>query len=414
MTATPIAPPAVAARAPQMLALLATALVLALSVWFSASAVAPELRARWQLTAAQAGWLTAAVQLGFVAGTLVAAVTNVADMIPSRRYFATCAAGAALATLACARAPGFGTALGARVVAGIFLAGVYPPALKMAATWFFRDRGFATGVVIAALTLGKGLPYLLHAFPALTADLVLRGAAGAAAAGGLLVLLCYEDGPFAFPRRRFDPALVARLAAVPEVRRITLGYLGHMWELYALWTWLPAWAAASLAGAAVTTTGAPVPRTPLADLLAMLMFVAGAVGCVWGGRRADRIGYLPVARQAMRGSGACALLSGGAFLLPWWALAPFVAAWGFLVIADSGQFSAALTRAAPPDAVGTALTLQTSLGFLLTIVTIQGTGALADTFGWQWALVALALGPLAGAKAVGEGSRREGGPETRG
>lgn len=378
------------------LGIVGLAVLLAMSPWFAASAVAPQLRELWRLNTAQTGWLTTVVQLGFVAGTAVAAVLNLADTVPLRGYFTACALLAATANGAVALLPGYGATLGLRFATGFFLAGVYPPAMKMAATWYREGRGLAIGAVVGALTIGKAGPYLVHALPHADALAVLRTASISAAAGGLLVGGAYRDGPFPFPRRPFSLGLVAVVVRHRETRLATAGYLGHMWELYAMWTWVPAFLAASIA-ARDGSVGAP---SAVANLLAFGAIAAGGLGCLWGGWAAARIGYAAVVTRAMAISGICCLLIGSLFGHSLLLLAPVMLLWGFFVVADSAQFSAMVTEAAPAHAVGTALTLQTCLGFLLTMVTIQLVPRLAERAGWPYAFTLLAVGPGFGIGAI--------------
>ncbi len=362
-----------------------------MSVWFAGSAVAPTLRVQLGLSAGQAGWLTSAVQLGFVAGTLLAAVLNLSDIVPARWYFALCAVAAALANGALLLAGSFPAAIATRLLTGMALAGVYPPAMKMAATWFRAGRGLAIGSVVAALTAGKAMPYLLEgAHFALHAAVLAPSIAALAAA--VLVAAGYRDGPHAFPARPFAWSLAGTVARQPVLRHITDGYLGHMWELYAFWAWIPSYLAASFAAA-----GHPTDRI---GVWAFACVAIGAVGCVWGGWAADRIGRVRVVRAALVASGACAVASAAVFGGPPWLVIGVCLVWGVAVIADSAQFSALMTEHAPPHAVGTALTLQTSVGFLLTVVSIQLVPAAAARLGWRWALIALAFGPAAGLRAV--------------
>lgn len=376
----------------RQLALLAVAQVLGMSVWFAGSAVAPVLRTQLGLTPGQTGWLLSGVQLGFVAGTLLAALLNLPDLIPSRRFLPAAALFAAAANATLLVADSFPVAIASRILTGVGLAGVYPPAMKMAATWFREERGLAIGVVVGALTVGKAFPYLLEGaghLPLATAVLIPSIAAGFAA---LLVLVGYREGPFPFTARPFSWGLVGTVVREPELRRVTGGYLGHMWELYAYWAWVPAFLSASFAarGDEVSDVG----------VLAFACVAIGAVGCVWGGRAADRLGRATVIRRALWTSGACCLASVAVFSGPRWLTLAVCLIWGVAVIADSAQFSALVTEQAPPHAVGTALTLQTSVGFLLTIASIQLVPVIAGAIGWRWALAVLSLGPVAALSSV--------------
>ncbi len=375
-------------RRGHILALLAVAELLGMSVWFAASALAPQLREAWSLSAAQGGWLTSAVQLGFVAGTATAALLNLADVVPARTYVTISALAAALCNAALLAAGGFAPALATRFATGFFLAGVYPPALKMIATWYRDGRGFAIGTVVGALTVGKATPYLVHGLEHTGIGPVVLAASAASAAAGLLVLAGYRDGPYAFERRPFAWGLVATVLRHREVRLATSGYLGHMWELYAMWSWIAAFLAA---GAGLGARSA--------DLAGFAAIAVGGAGCVLGGLIADRFGRERLTIWAMAVSGTCAAvigLSAGSTPL----VVAVALVWGFAVVADSAQFSALVTELAPSHAVGTALTLQTSLGFLLTMASIQLVPRLVDAVGWRWAFVALAIGPALGIGAM--------------
>lgn len=371
----------------RQLMLLATAQLLAMSVWFAGSAVTPVLRESLELSSTQVAWLASAVQGGFVVGTLLAAILNLADILPARWYVAAAAVLAAGANGALLLTDSFAGAMVTRVCTGAALAGVYPPAMKMAATWFRSGRGVAIGAIVGALTAGKALPYLLDGAGHLPLVPAILVPSAAALLAGLMIANGYRDGPHAFPARPFSWGLVADVAREPGLRRITAGYLGHMWELYAFWAWIPGFLVAAFAVNAAASSPGAWP---------FVVVAIGAVGALWGGWAADRMGRLPVVRLAMIVSGCCAVLSPVVFGAPRVVLIVVCLVWGVAVIADSAQFSALLTEEAPPHAVGTALTLQTSLGFLLTIVTIQLVPRWAAAWGWQWAMALLAVGPFLG------------------
>lgn len=385
------------AAAWRMLALLALAEMLGMALWFAASAGAPQMSERWSLGAGQVGGLSTAVQLGFVAGTALSALLNLADLIPARRLFAASAILGAAANLLILAMPSYAGALLSRVLTGACLAGVYPPAMKMAATWFRARRGIAIATVVAALTVGKASPYLWQALPNVSFALPFVAASVSAVLAALLVTIAWKDGPFAFPSRPFSWRLVGDVMRSSRWRQATGGYLGHMAELYSYWTWIPAFLAAS----AVAHSGEPdAGRAPWIGLLAFSTIAVGAFGAFWGGVMGDRIGRARIASRSMLLSGAIAFTIGLAFGGSPLLLGALALAWGFFVIADSAQFSTLVTEAVEPHAVGTALTLQTSIGFLLTTITIQLIPPLVAWVGWRGAFVALGVGPMLGVYAL--------------
>jgi MFS family permease len=379
-----LAPPPGRTRA---LALLAGALVLAMTTWFSASAVVPQLRADWGLGDTAAAWLTIAVQLGFVAGALVSSVFNVADVVPPRLAVLAGAVGAAAANALLGAVSSAGAAIPLRFATGFFLAGVYPPALKLMATWFRRGRGTALGILVGALTLGSAMPHLVNGLGGLDWQTVVYVTSALTLAGGLLAL-AVPDGPYPFPPATFDPHQARRVFANRGVRLASLGYFGHMWELFAMWAWFVVFYA---------TTVDPGAEAAYATFA---VIAAGALGCWVGGVLGDRIGRAETTAGMMAVSGTCALLIGLLIDAPAWAVLLFGLVWGFTVVGDSAQFSTLVTEHADQAYVGTALTMQLAVGFTLTVATIWLMPYFAGAVGWRWAFAFLAPGPALGVLAM--------------
>jgi MFS family permease len=383
----------------RMLAVLAAAVLLALVPWFSAASVAPLIAAEWQISPFEVALLTVAVQVGFAIGALVVAVTGAADVIPAGRLIA---GGAFVAAVANA---GFGllstdlaSAVPLRALSGAGIAAVYPVGMKVLAGWFRRERGLAVGVLIGAITLGSALPHLIRALGA-TAGLEWRPIVLLASASGVvaavIALRGVSEGPHAVPAARLSMRMARAALGETSVRLANLGYLGHMWELYAMWTWVPAFVAASLAAGGTA-------QASEASAIAFVVVAAGAIGCVVAGRLADRLGRTTLTIAAMTLSGTSAVIAGLLFDAPAWLLLIVLVVWGVTVVADSAQFSTAISELAPPGTAGSALALQTSAGFLLTSVTIVLVGLLepASAEAWTVAFAVLALGPAVGIVAM--------------
>lgn len=375
------------------LAAIAGSQLLVLTLWFSASAVAPQLEVAWQLSSGETTGLTMAVQIGFVVGALLSGILSIADLVPARRLFVVAGvAGASFNAALLLLGPGdTTTAFVLRLLTGVALAGVYPSGLKVMAGWFEEGRGMALGVLVGALTVGSAGPHLIRGI-GFGWEGVLAGASVLALIGTAVLGLLVSDGPFESTPAQFSWKQIGDVFRNEGVRLSTYGYLGHQWELYAMWTWTAAFFAASAASAGIGdgwVSGAT-----------FAVIAIGGVGAWVAGVLADRRGRTLVAGGSMAISGTCALVSPLVFGLSPWIVVPVFLIWGTTVVSDSAQFSAMVTETADSTYRGTALTLQTAIGFLLTLVTIRGVPLLADAWGWRWAFPILAIGPMLGIAAM--------------
>jgi len=377
------------------LGILSAGIVLGEAPWFAATVVAQGMTHELALTSAASSWLTQAVQLGFVLGSVTSALLLLSDRFSPRRLAAACAVLAAAATAALT-IPGIGATgvISLRLLTGAALAGVYPPGIKMAAGWTESHRGTAIGVLVAAVTLGSAAPHLLR----VVANLerwrpVLLLAAVSALASALVFWRLAREGPYQSPSAPFDPHAIGQVLRDRGVLLATGGYLGHMWELFAMWSTIGLFMAD-----VARRHGQPAVVAPLCAFVAM--GIGGAIGCLVAGMWADRIGKSRVAIAALVVSGVCALAIGpvAASSFLWAVVVAFI--WGVTIVADSAQFSACVTLLAPQRYVGTAVTVQTASGFLLTTVTIGLVPGWAADWGWHWAYAPLALGPALGIVAM--------------
>jgi MFS family permease len=375
------------------LALLAVTLVLSMSTWFSASAVIPQLREAWELSPSAAAWLTIAVQIGFVCGAVVSSLLNLSDIVSPRHVILGGAIGAATANALLQVADGATIGIPLRFATGFFLAGVYPPAFKLMSTWFRAGRGMALGVLAGAIVVGNGMPHLVNGLGGLDWRVVIYATSALTVMGGLVTEFAVQGGPFPFPSATFDPRQAGHVFANRGVRLASIGYIGHMWELFAMYAWFAVFFADALRTGSVSVGSTAAYAT-------FAMFLAGGLGCWMGGILADRWGRTRTTMLMMAISGSCAVLIGLFFGSSPWLVLLVGLVWGFTVVADSAQFSTMVTELADQSYVGTALTLQLAAGFTITVVTIWLIPFLEAAFGWRWAFAVLAPGPVLGILAM--------------
>jgi MFS family permease len=378
----------------RVIVVLCMAELLGMSVWFSATAVVPALILNWNLSGADVAWLTMSVQVGFVIGTLASSLLNLADYFPGHRLFASSSFLASIATaLIALLADDLTVTLFLRFLTGVFLAGVYPVGMKIMATWTKHDRGLGIGLLVGALTVGSAAPHLLNAMGSVGDwKLVLYLSAALGALGGAATLLFVKEGPYRTVLSKVNWRYALEVVRQRELALANLGYLGHMWELYAMWAWISAFLLSSFQLVSADRFWAGV--------VAFAVIAAGGLGSVLAGFLADRYGRTTVTIVSLLISGTCAFLVGAFYGASPVTLTIICLIWGFAIVSDSAQFSACVSELCEAEHVGTALTLQTCLGFLLTMVTIRLIPTLVDWVGWRWAFAFLSIGPVGGVWAM--------------
>ena len=386
---------------PLSIAILILSQIAVLSIWFSSAAVFAEMRAEMGLDTNALAWLSSATQVGFALGALLYAAIGLADRFDPRIVFAISAALAAGANaLMLTVAPDGTEAIALRALSGAFLAGVYPVGMKIAVGWTVANRALLVSALVGALTLGTAAPHMIALMGGADWRWTIGLTSVIAAIGGV-AMLAVRLGPYHARAPRLDVTAIALAWTNRRIRYAILGYIGHMWELYALWAWIGVIAGASYTAAGLAETA------DLAKITAFLGIGLGALVCIPAGRWADRTGKGPVALRVLASSGTMALIAALSFGGPVWLAMSVLIVWGILVVPDSALFSSLVADAAPPERAGSIMTLQNALGFLLTAGTVQATPVLAASFGWAWLLALLAVGPALGVLAMRAHARVE-------
>ena len=376
------------------LVVLAVVMVMTMTTWFSATAVIPQVADAWGLSQFQKSLITIAVQVGFLCGALSSAALNLSDLVPPRRFLIAAAVGAAFANGLVILADGFFPALVLRFLTGFCLAGVYPVSLKLIATWFQARRGLALGVMVGALTLGSASPHLVNGLGGISWQLVILVTSFLTLLGAGVTHVAIHEGPFPFPKAIFDPRQLGRVFANRGVRLASVGYFGHMWELYAMWAWFSVFFTDRLESSDVADA------SRWAGLATFAIIGIGSLGCIAAGQLGNTWGRTKTTAASMAISGTCSAIIGLIFDAPIAAVLAVGLVWGFAVVADSAQFSTMVSEVADQSFVGTALTLQLAVGFSLTVITIWLVPVIEASHGWHWTFAILAPGPALGIYAM--------------
>ena len=374
--------------------ILSICIVLSMTTWFSATAVIPQLQSIWNLTPTLSAWLTIGVQLGFVIGAIGSSIFSLSDVISSKKLMIYGSIGAAAANLGLLLVESAYLAISLRLMTGVFLALVYPPSLKLISTWFRRGRGLALGALVGSITLGSAAPHFINAIGGLGWELVVIATTIATLSGALIIGIFVHEGPFPYPRAPFHLGRIGQVFKNRGVFLASVGYFGHMWELYAMWAWF-------LTFSRMAFIELNIDNSSAASFFTFAVIGIGALGCIVGGFLGDRWGRTATTSLMMCISGSCALMAGFVYDGPLWMLIALGLIWGFTVVADSAQFSTIVTELGDPMYVGTALTVQLGIGFMLTVVTIWLLPlAAASLNSWQWVFLILIPGPLIGTCAM--------------
>ncbi|MBS4189485.1 MFS transporter [Bacillus sp. FJAT-49705] len=373
------------------LVILSIAMVGTMTTWFSMTAVLPELVTIWHLNSLQGSFVTIMVQIGFVIGSLISAFINLPDRVQPNILILWSAVLAGVSTILTAiLADHLTHALFFRFITGIALSGVYGPSLKLLSTWFRLRRGMALGFLVGALTLGSATPHLFRGVATSSWETVLITTGICSIIGGIIIRFTVQVGPYPLPNGMFDPHAIPRILRHTPIKLANYGYFGHMWELYAMWSWFGLFLTQSLKSSGFQN------YSSLSSILTFIVIASGFFGAWFGGVYADKMGREKLTLFSLGVSGTITLCIGYFFGSSLWLIVILGVVWGISIIADSAQFSALITEHAEPQYVGTALTLQLAIGFFLTIIAILSVPLFETLVGWRYAFLILIPGPILG------------------
>ena len=375
---------------PLILTLVSISLLFSLTVWFSANAITPQLINLWNLSQVDLAILSIILIIGFVLGGFVYSILNLPDLVKTPVFFSINALLSALGNFFAAFSPNFSTFIIFRFLTGFFLAGVYPTSMKLISSWYKRNRGLAIGILLGALTAGSGLPYVFNITGIPNWRFLLSISSILALLGSVIIYVFIQEGPHLVRGAKFHLSNLKDIFSKKSVRLANYSYFGHMWELYAFWIWIP-----KFLQEVHSRTSPGIDVNIYFSLGTFLIFISGAVGNMIGGKIADIIGRTKFNIIMLVISGTSSLIIGFFLNNAFFGLVIAII-WGLTVVPDSPQYSAMISELSDPTYIGTALAMQTAIGFAITNISIWLLPVMIDLLGWTFGFTFLVLGPITG------------------